>query len=177
MALGFSVVAAPDAHIHFLQQHPGLVDDYLEGAKPQSVAESLLPDRWPQQPPAPLNAWGVNHRNADLYHWILNGRQALASGSGSLFQVWYEPDALGAAVKLDAHNVHFALTSRRIPELALLAIRVNLASVKQSFTDWCVSQGKDYQPDDMACQSFIDEFAAFGRGLREVLRRGEGIIW
>src|SRR5438445_190584 len=50
MAIGFLVCMAPDSHISFLQQHPGYVHSYLDGAAPPDLeVSSPLPEWWPKQ--------------------------------------------------------------------------------------------------------------------------------
>lgn len=135
MALGFLVCVAPDDHISYLQQHQGLVHSYLDGTiPPDSDASSPLPEWWPKQAPESLDAWNVNHRNADLYHWILNGGPELVTGGGSIFQTWYEPN-YSAAVKLDKYNERFAFHSDQISELASLVAGVTIKSVLTAFVE------------------------------------------
>jgi len=145
---------------------------------PQPEESSLLPEWWPNVPPDVLDSWSVNHRNTDLYHWILNGGPALVSGAGSIFQSWYEPSYPASFVKLDGHNERFALYSGQLGELARLASRVNIDSVLRAFVDWCKSQGKRWEDlDEYACQPFVDEFKALEGKLDGAMREGHGIIW
>ena len=176
MASGFEAYAIPDSHITFLQEHPGFVHSYLDGEKPDEVDSASLPEWWPQQAPKSLGSWGINHRNIELYHWILNGGPELATGSGSIFQTWYEPDTHNA-VKLDPHNERFAFHVDQIAELDALVARMDVPTVKSAFTAWCRSRGDQYEPDDMACLSFTDEFGVFHAGLQEAMRNGHGIVW
>ena len=176
MAMGFAAFAVPDAHIDLLVSRPGWVHDYLEGNRPDA-GDATLPADWPAQAPQSLGGWGINHRNVDLYHWILNGGPALATGAGSLFQTWYEPDR-HAALKLDRHNERFAFRSGQLPELLALSEAVTVDSTLAAFTDWCKERGERHDDlDHYACQPFVDEFAQFARGLRAAIERGDGIVW
>lgn len=175
--MGFSAFMAPDSHIDFLAQHPGLVHDYIGGKPPQSTGPDAVPDGWPSQELESLGGWGINHGNVDLYHWILNGSPEPVAGSGSIFQTWYLPDQ-HAAVHLDKLNERFGFRAAQLEELAALAEAVSVDSVLRAFSDWCKSQGKRYDDlDQYACQPFVDEFSMFAQGLREAIRRGYGIIW
>ncbi len=177
MSHSFAAFAVPDSHISFLHQHPGLVHDYLEGVLPKGVTVPVPAD-WPTEALESLGSWGVNHRNTDLYHWILNGGPELAAGAGSFFQTWHEPDHPSVAVKLDKHNERFALHSNHVPQLATLVKAVDVDRVYRSFCDWLDSQGKDSSTiDQYACEPFVDEFKSFLRGLEGVIRRGLGLIW
>jgi hypothetical protein len=179
MALGFLVCAAPDSHISYLQQHQGLVHSYLDGTTPTDSNISFsLPEWWPKQPPEILDSWGINHRNTDLYHWILNGGPDLVTGGGSIFQTWYEPGHSASVVNLDKYNERFAFHSEQISELASLVAGVNVKSVLKAFVEWCKSQGKRYEDlDESACESFVAEFRAFENLLNDAIRKGYGLIW
>ncbi|MBX3711933.1 MAG: hypothetical protein KF800_08255 [Lysobacter sp.] len=177
MAHAFAAFAVPDAHIHVLQQHPGLVHDYLDGAVPPSVAALPLPGGWPQEPLESLGSWGINHGNADLYHWILNGGPELAEGAGSIFQTWYEPD-VHAALKLDPLNERFAFLSTQLPDLLALVDRVDVPRVQHAFVEWLKRRGERHDDiDQYACQPFVDEFQQFARGLQQAIARGDGLVW
>jgi len=170
---------APESHISYLQQHQGLVHFYLDGTNPpDSEMSSPLPEGWPKQPPKLLDSWNINHRNTDLYHWILNGGPDLVTGGGSIFQTWYEPNYSASVVKLDKYNERFAFHSAKINELASLVAAVNVKSVLKAFVEWCKSQGKRSDDlDEYACEPFVEEFKAFGDLLSEAMRKGHGIIW
>lgn len=179
MALGFLVCTAPDSHISYLQSHEGLIHFYLDGTMPPYSENSPpLPEWWPKQAPKLLNSWNINHRNTDLYHWILNGGPDLVTGEGSIFQAWYEPDYSASAVKLDKYNERFAFHSDKINKLALLVDAVTIKSVFKAFTEWCKSQGKTWEDlDEYSCEPFVDEFKAFGDLLNEAIHKWHGIIW
>ena len=177
MAHEFGAFAVPLHHITYLQQHPGFVHDYLEGVTPDSADPSTLPAGWPGQEAESMGSWSINHRNTDLYHWILNGGPELVTGAGAIFQTWYEPDHPSAVIKLDDLNERFAFGSEQIAELVALVSKVDVPAVLKAFTAWCKSQGKDYEPDEYACQPFVDEFAMFREGLEDAHRKGYGIVW
>jgi len=178
MAHSFGAFAVPDAHVAFLHRHPGVVHDYLEGNHPEGETDSPIPADWPAQPLESLGAWGVNHRNPDLYHWILNGGPEPVTGAGAIFQVWYEPDHPGVALKLDPYNERFALRASELAELAALVRAVDTDRVYRSFCDWLKRQGKDSSDiDAYACGPFVDEFKLFSEGLDQAMRRGYGLIW
>jgi hypothetical protein len=173
----FAAFAVPDAHIDYLLTHPGSVHDYLEGKAPPEVSTATLPEGWPTQPLEDLGSWGLNHRNADLYHWILNGGVELVTGAGSIFQTWYAPDQ-HAAIKLDALNERFAFRSSQLPELLTRVDQVTVPTVLTAFRAWCESQGQDGSDlDEYACQPFVDEFTNFGMGLKQAISRGHGLVW
>jgi hypothetical protein len=178
MAHEFGAFAVPDSHILFLHQHPGLVHDYLEGIRPDGETAAPIPADWPAEPLESLGSWNANHRNTDLYHWILHGGPELTAGAGSIFQTWYEPDHPSAALKLDRHNERFALRANQIGELAALVKAVDVERVHRSFCDWLKNQGKDASDiDEYACEPFVAEFGMLSQGLEEAMTRGDGLIW
>lgn len=179
MALGFFACTAPDSHISYLQSHQGLIHFYLDGiTPPDSEMSSPLPEWWPQQSPKLLNSWNINHRNTDLYHWILNGAPDLVTSEGSIFQTGYEPDYSTSVVKLDKYNERFAFHRDKIDKLASLVDAVNTKSVLSAFTEWCKIKGKTWEDlDEYACEPFVEEFGAFGDLLSEAKRKEHGIIW
>ena len=176
MAHRFSAFAVPSDHIAYLQQHPGAVFHYLEGRKPDSTDPSSLPAGWPTERLKSLGAWSINHGNVDLYHWILNGGPTLATGGGSIFQTWYRPED-HSAIKLDTLNERFAFHPGQIQELALLVAQVTVQSVVKAFAAWSKNRGENHELDEDECEPFVEEFAMFGAGLEDALRKGYGIIW
>ncbi|MBK8286672.1 MAG: hypothetical protein IPK97_18425 [Ahniella sp.] len=176
MAHRFSAFAVPAEHIKYLQQHPGAVFHYLEGREPESIDPSSLPAGWPTERLKSLGAWGINHRNVDLYHWILNGGPTLVTGSGSIFQTWYQPDR-HSAIKLDMLNERFAFSPEQIQELTALVAQVTVQSVVKAFAAWSKSQGNNHELDEEECEPFVEEFDMFGTGLNEALNKGYGLIW
>ena len=173
----FEAFAVSDSHVKFLHGHPGLVHDYLEGIRPNSDA-SPIPADWPTQPLQSLSSWGINHRNADLYHWILNGGPELVNGAGSIFQTWYEPDKSAAALKLDNYNERFAFNANQLTELVTLLKTVDTDRVYRSFCDWLNSQGKNAEHIDLyACEPFVEEFSIFSQGLEQAIQSSNGLIW
>lgn len=177
MSHSFGAFEVPDAHISFLHEHPGLVHDYLEGLIPREDTVPLPAD-WPTQPLESLGSWSVNHRNTELYHWILNGGPELSAGAGAFFQVWHDPDNASAVLKLDKYNERFALRSDQLPELALLVKNVDVDRVYRSFCEWLQSRGEDSGLiDQYACEPFVEEFRNFLEGLEGAVRRGRGLVW
>lgn len=176
MAHSFGAFAVPDEHINFLAAHPGSVHDYLEGAPPKGLAADQVPAWWPNAELESLGGWSINHRNTDLYHWILNGGPDLVTHAGSIFQTWYT-DTHGA-IGLDPHNERFAFLPSQLPELLALVERVDVDRVLVGFRAWLASQGKSGDDlDQYACEPFVEEFAMFADGLRGAIARGEGIVW
>ena len=174
--MGFFVYSVPSSHISYLKLHQGLVPLYAEGTKPDTPDAAPFPADWPSEPLHSIVDWSVNWKNVDLYHWILNGDSILVEGSGSIFQTWYEPDR-HSAMKLDRHNETFAFDANQVQDLAALAAKVTVASVRAAFSAWCKAKGKDYEPDEPACEPFVEEFKQLARGLQEVMRRGDGLVW
>lgn len=176
MASDFSVYATPASIIDFLHANPGSVQAYLEGNAPDSVPEATLPADWPAEPPKSFGSWGINHRNCDLYHWILNGSGELTTGSGCIFQTWFEPDQ-SDALKLDDSNERFAFRPDLVVGLAELVDRIHVTGVMKSFVAWGKAQGKHFDVDEDECASFIEEFGMFRNYLTDAIRRGDGIVW
>lgn len=177
MSHSFGAFAVPDAHIAYLHQHQGLVHDYLDGILPKDSAVAI-PSDWPSEPLESMGSWSVNHRNTELYHWILNGGPELTVGAGAFFQMWHAPDHDRVVLKLDQYNERFALQSNQVADLAALVSVVDVDRVYRSFCDWLEGQGKDSSSiDQYACEPFVDEFKNLHQGLEEAMRRGQGIIW
>ena len=177
MAHRFGAFSVPDSHVSFLSQHHNLVHDYLEGVRPNGEIADQLPSDWPAQPLESLGSWSINHRNVDLYHWILNGGPELASGGGSIFLTWYEPDQQ-SALKLDKYNERFAFHANQLVELAELVKSVDVERVQRSFCDWLKRRGEDHSDiDHGACEPFVDEFKMFSDGIESAIQRGCGLIW
>ena len=177
MAQSFEAFAVPDSHVVLLHRHLGLVDEYLEGNPPnQDIGP--IPSDWPTQQLESLGSWGINHRNADLYHWILNGGPELVNGAGSIFQTWYEPDQCPAVLKLDEHNERFAFRAPQLAELATLLKSVDTDQVYRSFCNWLTSQGKASEHIDLyACEPFVEEFGMFAQGIELAIKHEYGLIW
>lgn len=176
MPAAFAVYSAPADHIDHLVRHAGRAHAYVEGEQPDGVDVSTLPAGWPTEPLRKIVSWSVNWRNADLYHWILNGGPDLVEGGGSMFQTWYAPPR-HSAIALDPHNESFAFLPGQIGELATLATTIDAARVREAFSAWCRSRGDDYVPDDVACSGFVWEFKDLAKALEQVMADGHGLVW
>ncbi len=121
----------------------------------------------------------INHRNADLFHLILNGTQDFVTGSGSIFQTWLQSanDRTHSAIDLTGDNEHFAFYSKQLPDLAALTAAVDINAVIARFTQWLRSNGDDYTPSDVECDTMAKEFAAFTAGIQEAISKSHGLIW
>ena len=182
MALSFLVCTAPDSHVEFLAENPSLVHFYLDGDRPPAEKTKVaLPFWWPSSPPQRLESWNINHRNTELYHWILNGSSDFQSGAGSIFQAWHNPTFEASFLKLDPHNERFAFYSDQLPELRRLVQAVDLQRVMTAFRDWLLSQGDTWGaenvPDKFACEPFVEEFDRFDALLGDAISHRLGIIW
>lgn len=172
--MSFFVYELPESHIDFLSRHQGSICAYVDGEKPEESTASL-PEGWPTEPLHTIVALNANHRNVELYHWILNGSPALVRGGEAIFQTWFKPDDC-SLTKLDGGNEAFGISASQVKRLANLTSDVDLARVKAAFSGWCLSEGKDYVPDEPACVPFVDEFNAFGRRLTSTILKQYGLV-
>lgn len=171
MANYFCVFPAPDAHIEFLGNHPDAIYPYIEGEDPEVDG---LPADWPRDCVDPIGFSEANHRNVDLYHWILNGSEADVTGGASLFQTWISRTHSG--IDLTGDGDFFAFKSEQLPEMAVAASKVDLQAVRTAFTAWLLKAEKDYAPDEEACQAFVDEFREFSEQLALVIEERKGLL-
>lgn len=171
MANYFSVFSAPEAHIEFLRNHPDAIYPYIEGEDPEVEG---LPADWPQENVDPIGFRETNHRNVDLYHWILNGSEADVTGGASLFQTWTSHNH--SAIDLTGDGDFFAFKPEQLHDLAAAVSKVDLQSAKTAFTAWLIKAEKDHVPDDEECESFVEEFREFGEQLEQVIAQRKGLL-
>jgi len=195
MANYLCVFAAPDAHIDFIRAYPNTLYSYVEGRPPQAAdmeppkptflqrltgrtptppPELAVPDDWPTDEPTMIGP-EINHRNAGLYHLILNGTTNTVRGSGTIFQTWCNPDE-HAAIDLTGNGEHFAFRSHRIPALVRLLRKVDSSTVRDRFGQWLRTQGES-DPADEHCKEIAAEFRAFADAAQKTVDDSHGLIW
>lgn len=197
MANYLVMFSAPENHIDFMLKNSGVSRDYyvgeppepeepepekvsvlarLFGKKPKDVEPTLVvpPDDWPEGDADTIDI-EINHRNVDLYHWILNQTPDPVDGSGSIFQTWFHPTH--AALSLDNCSEAFAFKPSQLPELLLLVQRVTPELVKDAFTGWCAAEGKDHVPTLEEATEMYEGFLNFGAYLKTAIAKQHGLVW
>ncbi|GIU05744.1 MULTISPECIES: hypothetical protein [unclassified Shewanella] len=196
MALCLNVLSLPDEHIQFLKQQPQTLQDYLLGqvpteqmftaAKPQPLLVQLvrfltgakkpsLPLDWPSIEVEMIGP-NVNHRNVDLYHFILNNTEERVKGAGSLFQTWLDINNHDA-IKMDADNESFAFRSQTLVELADLLKKLDEQTVKDRFNAWLLEHNPDYFPNEDEYLEMIQGWQRFSAKVSEAKGNGLGLLW
>ena len=198
MANYLVMFAAPEHHIEFMSKHSGVSRDYYCGEPPEiepseskkvSFLDKLLgrnkdvteaamplvvPADWPTED-ADIIDIEINHRNVDLYHWILNKSEKPVSGAGSIFQTWFHDSH--DAISLDDYHEDFAFYPKMLPELLLLINQVTLESTRDAFQRWCNSEGKDYSPTMEDAEPIFKEFENFANYIESAIAKNHGLVW
>lgn len=197
MANYLCIFSAPDGHIEFMRAHNGVSRDYLAGEPPdlertpapeRSLFDRLfgrnseipepdsvkVPDNWPDREPD-VAEMEVNHRNVDLYHWMLNKTAEPVVGVGSIFQTWFYKTH--SAIPLDDYNEDFAFTSDQLPALLSLVETVTPESIDAAFSGWCAANNKEYESSAEANSAFHDEFMNLAEFLRQSIQKKHGLVW
>lgn len=196
MALCLNVFSLPDTHISFLKQQPHTLQDYLLGrvpakltcakAKHQSVLRRLLtfltgakkrslPLDWPRQDVTMIGP-DVNHRNVDLYHYILNNTEERVNGAASLFQTWLAPNNHDA-INMDAENESFAFRSRTASQLSALLTQLDEQTIRDRFNAWLNQHNPDYIPQEAEYQQMIGGFERFKVNVVSAVEQNRGLMW
>lgn len=196
MALCLNVLSLPDEHIQFLKHEPQTLQDYLLGqiptvqtfaaAKPQPLLvqfvrllsgakKPTLPLDWPSTEVEMIGP-DVNHRNVDLYHYILNNTEARVKGAGSLFQTWLDINNHDA-IKMDADNESFAFQSLMLPELSALLARLDEQTVRDRFNAWLLEHNPDYLPREDEYLEMTQGWQRFYTKVNEAESSGFGLLW
>lgn len=169
----------PDSHLEFLRDNPALFDSYLVGEKPdlsQGFFSRLLgkkrpelPDDWPSQE---LNAYSpeISHRQVNVFHYILNGKNDPVENVGSIFQTWFKPRHNSPAIVIDGEN--FAFNSAGARQLLNLIIGLT-------------PELKCERLDDSANTSEIQDgsdfleyaFGVIEKACNEAVSKGQGLLW
>ena len=148
MANYLVMFSAPNEHIDFMTKYPGVARDYYVGQPPEPYEQELekvsfigrllgkkpklierepisAPPDWPKDDADCVDI-EINHRNVELYHWILNQTPEPVEGAGSIFQTWFHSNH--AAISLDSYNEDFAFTSdmesNSVPSLLLVSLEL-----------------------------------------------------
>ncbi|WP_299804101.1 hypothetical protein [uncultured Shewanella sp.] len=196
MALCLNVLSLPDKHIQFLKHEPHTLQDYLLGqvpteqtftaAKPQPLLVQFVRFlTWAKKPSLPLD-WpstevemigpDVNHRNVDLYHYILNNTEERVKGAGSLFQTWLDINNHDA-IKMDADNESFAFHSQALPELSTLLAKLDEQTVRDRFNAWLLEHNPDYFPKEDEYLEMFQGWQRFSAKVSEAKSNGLGLLW
>ncbi|MCG9732077.1 hypothetical protein L1D44_20010 [Shewanella sp. Isolate13] len=196
MALCLNVFSLPNEHIQFLKHNPQTMQDYLLGQAPseQTFASAksqpllvqfvrlltgskkpVLPLDWPSVEVEMIGP-DVNHRNVDLYHYILNNTEARVRGAGSLFQTWLDINQHDA-IKMDAEGESFAFKSRSLPELSTLLSQLDEQTIRDRFNAWLLEHNPDYIPQESEYLDIITGWKRFNVGVAKAIEQHWGLIW
>ncbi|MGS0673805.1 hypothetical protein [Shewanella sp. 125m-1] len=194
MALCLNIFSLPNEHIRFLKAHPQTLDAYLQGQKPQAdvfqergsllskIAKLMagsgaqsLPNDWPEHE-AMMIGPDANHRNVDLYHYILNNTEERVKGAGSLFQTWLDITHHDA-IKMDADNESFAFESHRLPALVSLLSVLDECRVRDRFDAWLAIHNPDYIVQEPEYQEMTQGMERFRRKVTEANTQDFGLMW
>lgn len=175
MSSDFVVYLASQSQLDYIKRTETAGDAFAFAIFNGKAGPDVLPGDWPLKCIADANTWGVNHRNCELYHWILNGDPDLVSGAGSIFQTWFS-EGEHSAITLDTYGEDYAFTPAQTAELADLVAKVDLAAAHRGYAGYCLQEGHN-EPGESESASFVDEFRALGKGLQEAVEKGYGIAW
>lgn len=192
MANYLSVFEAPDEHINFLSEYPDSLLSYVQGASPsldelkprkkRAIAglfvrkqSAIVPAWWPKTE-IDIHKLGINRRNVDLYHRILNGVDRPVRGSGSLFQTWWF-DGPHSAIDIGGYREDFAFLSHQLSELSQLLGKVNLGSIATHFTHWLRVHGNDHIPAREECEFVFRDIIKLKKCVNGAISRKNGILW
>ncbi|GIU32826.1 hypothetical protein L2719_09750 [Shewanella schlegeliana] len=196
MALCLNVFSLPNEHIQFLKHNPQTMQVYLVGQIPeleavvaikqQSILTQLvrlirggkalvLPQDWPQHQVEMIGP-DINHRNVDLYHYILNDTEELVRGAGSIFQTWLDINHHDA-IKMDRSNESFAFESHRLAELAILLSKLDEQTVRNRFNAWLLEHNPDYIPQESEYLEMFTGWQRFKAGIAKAVEQNWGLVW
>ncbi|ABZ78058.1 hypothetical protein Shal_3515 [Shewanella halifaxensis HAW-EB4] len=196
MALCLNLFSLPNGHIQFLKHNPQTIQAYLMGQAPELEAEvaikqqSLLsklvrgisgrkalelPRDWPQDEIKMIGP-NVNHRNVDLYHYILNDTEERVKGAGSLFQTWLDIHNHDA-IKMDRCNESFAFESYALAELFTLLSKLDEPVVRGRFDAWLLEYNPDYIPKESEYLEMIQGWEHFRVKVHEAMEVNHGLMW
>ncbi|EWH08108.1 hypothetical protein DS2_19046 [Catenovulum agarivorans DS-2] len=197
MANYLVMFSAPNEHIDYMTKYPGVARDYYVGQPPEPDEQELekisfigrllgkktklierepisAPADWPKDDADCIDI-EINHRNVELYHWILNQTPEPVEGAGSIFQTWFHSSH--AAISLDSYNEDFAFTSKQLPELLRLVQNVTPKLLRDSFEAWCKANGKDHVPTTEEAEGMYEEFVNFEKYLKVAISKNHGLVW
>jgi len=118
-----------------------------------------------------LVAFGVNHRNVEIFHFILNGTTAFVGGPCGLFETWLRGDEYPGIRLTDEA---FGLDSTGVRTLSDALSMLDDAAIRDRWGEWKTAHGiaKDDDP------SFFPECFGF---LRELCSRAvnekQALVW
>jgi len=179
MALYMMFYVAPDSHLEFLRDNPTLFDSYLGGEMPD-LSQGLLAKLLGKQPPELPHDWPghelevyspeINHRQVNLFHYLLNGTDELVENVGCVFQTWFKPRHNSPTVVIDGEN--FALLSTDVRQLLHLVEGLTAETMRDRLDD---------SDKASAVQDSIDVvefgFEVIGKACAEAVSKGQGLVW
>jgi len=179
MALYMFFYVAPDSHLEFLRDNPTLFDSYLGGEVPdmgQGFFSKLmgkklpeLPDDWPNHE---LNAYSpeINHRQVNIFHYILNGTNDSVENVGSIFQTWFKPRHNSPAIAIDGEN--FAFYSQDVRQLLKLIEGLTPELRRDRLDDSKSASEIQASSDFVKCA-----FDVIEKACNEAVSKGHGLLW
>lgn len=179
MALYMFFYVVPDDHLDFLKDNPTAFDAYLGGEIPDlspglfarllGKKQTELPGDWPNHE---LDAYSpeVNHRQVNVFHYLLNATNDPVESAGSLFQTWFKPRHNSPAVVIDGEN--FAFFNSDAKQLLKLVESVTPAMRRDRLAH-CEDVSKARIDSDSADYAFD----VIEKACSEAVSKGQGLLW
>ena len=188
MASYLNLFSLPDHHIDYLQKNSAALFEYMEGEvvyqKGESKFKSIYSRVFKSEPvitdfpTEPIDTFNpeINHRNIELYHFILNGTTEYVSGAGSIFQTWLIIDD-HSAIKIDKSNDHFAFKNETVPSLLKIVESLTDSTIKCRYCEWFSKNFPQHPPTEIELTDLCDGFVTFKDGLADAVNKQLGILW
>jgi hypothetical protein len=179
VALYMFFYVVPDNHLEFLRDNPTLFDSYLGGEIPdlsQGFFSKLrgkklpeLPNDWPRQE---LNTYSpeINHRQVNIFHYILNGTNDSVENVGSIFQTWLKLRYKSPAIAIDGEN--FAFFSKDVRQLLNL-IKGLTPELRRDRLDDSKNSSEIQDSSDFVNYAFD----VIEKACNESVSKGQGLLW
>lgn len=174
MANYLCIYTVPEQHLNWLIAHPSDVEPYRRGMPSEAKDAVASPADWPIAPLEQVEM-EINHRNVDLYHWLLNGSPQPVSGSGSIFQTWISDSH--SAIQVDKHGDQYAFHVKQLPELLALVENITAEDLVTRLSAWLRQRGNPAKVGDDDIEGFRAEFLSLRNTLKRCIEQDEGLLW
>jgi hypothetical protein len=119
-------------------------------------------------------SFGANHRNVDIFHFLLNGTHASVPGSLGIFSSWCGDMEMYVSYRID--DECFGMYSRDVTKLLSALEDLTEEKIRERWVQWQVQKGIDPEKDDDP-DFFPESFGYFQEYCAQTVQAGNALIW
>ena len=118
--------------------------------------------------------FGANHRNVEIFHFLLNGTRASVPGPLGLFLTWLGDVEVDASYRIDDES--FGMVSSDVTALVSALEDLTDERIRERWRQWQEQKGIDPEKDG-DLDFFPVSFGLFRKYCTQAMHSGKAIVW